>query len=121
VLDASVVTVVRKYLQLLQQHGIAVRCGVVFGSQVTGKTHAWSDIDLLVVSPCFDTAYDYRIVDLLWRLSARVDSRIEPIPCGERQWEEDDASTVVEIARRDGEQVSVDEVSAPTKIPTTRP
>jgi predicted nucleotidyltransferase len=120
-LDASVVTVVRKYLQLLQQHGIAVRCGVVFGSQVTGKTHAWSDIDLLVVSPCFDTAYDYRIVDLLWRLSARVDSRIEPIPCGERQWGEDDASAVVEIARRHGELVSVDEASAPTKIPTTSP
>ena len=120
-LDASVVTVVRKYLQLLQQHGIAVRCGVVFGSQVTGRTHVWSDIDLLVVSPCFDTAYDYRIIDLLWCLSARVDSRIEPIPCGERQWEEDDASAVVEIARRHGEQVSVEEVSAPTKIPTTSP
>ena len=120
-LDASVVTVVRKYLQLLQQHDIAVRCGVVFGSQVMGKTHAWSDIDLLVVSPCFDTAYDYRLVDLLWRLSARVDSRIEPIPCGERQWEEDDASAAIEIARRHGEQVSVDEVSAPTRIPTTSP
>lgn len=120
-LDASVVTVVQNYLRLLQQHGIAVRYGVVFGSQVTGKTHAWSDIDLLVVSPCFDTAYDHRIVDLLWRLSARVDSRIEPIPCGERQWEEDDASAVVEIARRHGEQVPVDEVSAPTQLPATSP
>lgn len=120
-LDASVVTVVRNYLQLLQQHGIAVCCGVVFGSQVTGKTHAWSDIDLLVVSPCFDTAYDYRIVDLLWRLSARVDSRIEPIPCGERQWEKDDASTVVEIARRYGEQVPMDEVCVPPHIPATSP
>ena len=120
-LDASVVTVVQNYLQLLQQHGIPVRYGMVFGSQVTGKTHAWSDIDLLVVSPCFDTAYDYRIVALLWRLSARVDSRIEPIPCGERQWEEDDASAAIEIARRHGEQVSVDEVSAPTRIPTTSP
>ena len=120
-LDASVVTVVRNYLQLLQQHGIPVRYGVVFGSQVTGKTHAWSDIDLLVVSPCFDTAYDYRMVDLLWRLSARVDSRIEPMPCGERQWEEDDVSAVVEMARRHGEQVPVDEVSVPTNIPTTSP
>jgi uncharacterized protein len=46
-------------------------------------------------------------VDLLWRLSARVDSRIEPIPCGERQWEEDDASSIVEIARRHGERILV--------------
>jgi hypothetical protein len=116
-LDASVVTAVQSYLQLLQQHGIAVRFGVVFGSQVTGKTHAWSDIDLLVVSPFFDAAYDHHIIDLLWRLSARVDSRIEPIPCGERQWEEDDASTIVEIARRYGERVPIDDVSAHPQIP----
>jgi len=91
----------------LQQHGVAVRFGVVFGSQLTGDANAWSDIDVLVVSPSFDAPYDYRMVDLLWRLSARVDSRIEPLPCGEHQWEEDDASAVVEIARRHGERVSV--------------
>jgi len=91
----------------LQQHGVAVRFGVVFGSQLTGDADAWSDIDVLVVSPSFDAPYDYRMVDLLWRLSARVDSRIEPLPCGEHQWEEDDASAVVEIARRHGERVSV--------------
>jgi len=91
----------------LQQHGVAVRFGVVFGSQLTGKADAWSDIDVLVVSPRFDAPYDHRTVDLLWHLSARVDSRIEPLPCGEHQWEEDDASAVVEIARRHGERVSV--------------
>jgi predicted nucleotidyltransferase len=107
VLDASVVTAVRKYLQALQQHGVTVRFGVVFGSQVTGKTGTWSDIDQLVVSPRFDSVYDHRIVDLLWRLSARIDSLIEPIPCGERQWEEDDASAIVEIARRPGERVTL--------------
>ena len=106
-LDASIVTVVQNYLKTLQQHGVAVRFGVVFGSQVTGQTDAWSDIDVLVVSPRCDAPYDGRTVDLLWRLSARVDSRIEPIPCGERQWEEDDASSIVEIARRHGERVLV--------------
>jgi hypothetical protein len=38
-------------------------------------------------------------------LAARTDSRIEPIPCGERQWWEDENSLVIEIARREGEQV----------------
>jgi len=86
---------------------VAVRFGVVFGSQVTGSTDAWSDIDLLVVSPRFDTLYDRRIVDLLWRLSAQIDSRIEPIPCGVRQWEQDNASAIVEVARRHGERVAL--------------
>jgi predicted nucleotidyltransferase len=107
VLDASIVAAVRNYLRMLQQHGVVVRFAVVFGSQVTGKTDACSDIDLLVVSPRFDTDYDHRLVGLLWRLSARVDSRIEPIPCGEHQWEEDDASAIVESARRHGERVTV--------------
>jgi predicted nucleotidyltransferase len=106
-LDASVVIVVQNYLKTLQQHGVTVRFGVVFGSQITGQTREWSDIDVLVVSPKFDAPYDGRAIDLLWHLSARVDSRIEPIPCGERQWEEDDASSIVEIARRHGERILV--------------
>ena len=106
-LDSSVVTTVQNYLRALQQHGVAVCFGVVFGSQLTGQVDAWSDIDVLVVSPRFDAPYDHHTVDLLWRLSARVDSRIEPLPCGEQQWLEDDASAIVEIARRHGERISV--------------
>jgi hypothetical protein len=107
VLDASIVTTMQNYLQALQQHGVAVRFGVVFESQITGKADVWSDIDVLVVSPSFDTPYDHHTVDLLWHLSARVDSRIEPLPCGERQWEEDDASAIVEITRRHGERITI--------------
>ncbi len=50
-----------------------------------------------------------RDIDLLWRLAAKEDSRIEPIPCGERQWDEDVSSAIVEIARREGETIRLDE------------
>jgi hypothetical protein len=30
---------------------------------------------------------------------------IQPIPCGEKQWVEDDSSAVIEIARREGERI----------------
>jgi len=103
----DVVVAVQNYLRALQQHGIATRFAVVFGSQVTGKTDTWSDIDLLVVSPSFDALPDRQVVDLLWRLSARVDNRIEPLPCGVRQWEEGGDSAIVEIARRSGERVTL--------------
>src|SRR5262245_30980097 len=83
--------------------------GVIFGSWSRGKACEWSDIDLLVVSPRFDDLCDRRDVDLLWRLAARSDSRIEPIPCGGRQWREDRSSAVVEIARREGEPVRSEE------------
>jgi predicted nucleotidyltransferase len=90
--------------QLIVQ-GIAVSFGVIFGSQATGSADRWSDIDLLVVSPRFDGPRNRQDINLLWRIAARIDSRIEPIPCGERQWEEDQASPIVEIARREGLQV----------------
>ena len=57
---------------------------------------------MLVVSPLFDGRRNRQDVDLLWRLAARADSRIEPIPCGVEQWQEDDSSAVIEIARREG-------------------
>ena len=34
-------------------------------------------------------------------------SRIEPIPCGLKQWEEDDASAIIEIARRNGIRITL--------------
>ncbi len=35
--------------------------------------------------------------------------RNAPCPCGERQWEEDSSSAIVEIARREGETISLGE------------
>lgn len=102
-LEKSVLTSVTEYLRTLKAMGIEVERAVVFGSQANGHAHAWSDIDLLVVSPMFDDMKDRSGINILWRVAARVDSRIEPIPCGSRQWREDDSSAVIEVARRDGE------------------
>jgi len=49
----SVVLAVQKYLQILLEQNIPVTFGVVFGSQVHDEAGQWSDIDLLVVSPCY--------------------------------------------------------------------
>ena len=106
-LDESVVNAVRAYLRTLNDNDVGVRFGIVFGSQAAGGTDEWSDIDLLIVSPRFDGLRSRQDVDLLWRLAARTDSRIEPVPCGERQWQEDTSSPIIEIARREGERVAV--------------
>ena len=107
--DRTIIKSVQNYLKAVQMEGIAVRFGIVFGSHATGRSNPLSDIDVLVVSPLFDAPRNRRDVDLLWRLAARSDSRIEPIPCGERQWDEDSSSSIVEIARREGETISLGE------------
>jgi predicted nucleotidyltransferase len=52
--EQSIDTVVSTYLNALIEKGIPVRYGVIYGSQVTGHAHQWSDIELLVISPHFD-------------------------------------------------------------------
>ena len=102
-LEQSVLTSIRNYLAELTSRGITVERAVVFGSQANGHADEWSDIDLLVISPQFDDLKDRNTINLLWRVAARIDSRIEPIPCGSRQWRDDDSSAIIEIARREGE------------------
>lgn len=102
-LAQNVLKSVENYIDAIKRAGIGVEFVVVFGSQVRGKTHEWSDIDLMVVASEFDNMKDRSVINLLWHLAASVDSRIEPIPCGSRQWLEDDMSAVIELARREGE------------------
>jgi predicted nucleotidyltransferase len=108
-LDHSIYAVVQKYLQLVFQAGIQVDRAVLFGSHVRKEADPDSDIDILVIAPEFDEPYEKERVDLLWELRVKSDSRIEPIPVGLRQWEEDDASAIIEIARREGQEIRMGE------------
>lgn len=105
--DEAIRSAVRHFLRTVEDHGIAVKRGIVFGSQATGNAGPWSDIDVLVVSPRFDEARRREDFNLLRRIAARTDSRIEPLPCGENQWLEDDASAIIEVARREGEEIPI--------------
>lgn len=105
--DETIVKVVQQYLKALVEQGVPVYQGIIFGSQATGHPHHWSDIDLLVLSPRFDQSRTREDVNLLWKIAARTDSRIEPIPVGQNQFEQDDSSAIIEIARREGQVVSL--------------
>lgn len=51
----------------------------------------------------FDRARRRSDISLLWKVAARTDSRIEPIPVGQQQYLTDDSSAILEIARREGD------------------
>ena len=105
--EHTILKVIQNYLDTVRHAGIYVSRAILFGSHARGEAHPDSDIDILVIAPEFDEPYNKDLVDLLWELRARSDSRIEPIPVGERQWQEDDASAVIEIARREGEEITL--------------
>jgi predicted nucleotidyltransferase len=103
--NPEVIRIVRRYLSVLRQHDIPATGVVVYGSHAKGTARPDSDIDVLVISPAFDLdrwSWDQE----LWRLTLKVDPRIEPIPVGQRQLLEDQTSPIVEMARREG--ISID-------------
>jgi predicted nucleotidyltransferase len=106
--EKAIIKSIKDFLNELVRQGVPVEYGVLFGSYVGGrKVDQWSDIDLLVISPRYDRKYGRKDINLLWRIAARTDSRIEPIPVGIKRWQTDNASTILEIARREGVRVSI--------------
>ena len=99
--DSEIVAAVRRYLAALPDYGIHASRAVLFGSFVEGKADEWSDIDLIVIAPEFDAPHDIVLLEQLWRATV-TDNRIEPIPCGEREWETDGGRPILETARRKG-------------------
>jgi len=102
VAEESVELAIKRYLRAVLDAGIHARRAVLLGSHAHGTATQWSDIDLVVIAPELESPADHRLIDKLWELRAFTDSRIEPIPCGEREWEADDCRPILEIARREG-------------------
>ena len=98
----SVALSIRQYLAAVRAAGIHARRAVLFGSHARGDAGPWSDIDLVIIAPELDDPDGRRLVDKLWELRAVTDSRIEPLPCGEREWETDGSRPILELARREG-------------------
>src|SRR6266508_5103689 len=101
--EKSVLKIIRKYLNAVAGQGIPVKAGVLFGSYATGRKHEWSDIDLLVITPRFDKKYKRKDIDLLWHIAAEVDSRIEPIAVGEKQYRESRDTYILVAAPSEGQ------------------
>ena len=104
----EIINAVERYLASLPAFGIHARQAVLFGSFARGFGDRDSDIDLVVIAPEFDGNPEIALVKKLWRAASRSDNRIEPIPCGERQWVEDDSRAIIEIARREGQRIAAE-------------
>lgn len=99
--QTNVTEIVRQYAQAVQTAGLPITKAILFGSYAQNTAQAESDIDVLIVSPAFDKVNEAAI-DLLWELRAITDARIEPVACGQTQWEADQHTWLLQMARHDG-------------------
>ena len=104
--DKTVRSIVRKFLAEVQQAGIPVFAGVLYGSYARGGAHRNSDIDLLVISSRPVASRASHDTDLLWQLRARVDYRIEPLLVDRQRWKHDDGSPILATIRQEGYLIS---------------
>lgn len=106
--ESTVVNAVKQYLAALPAVGIHANRAVLFGSFARGEADQYSDIDLVVIAREFDAGRDFDTVMRLWDTTLLADNRIEPIPCGEKEWESGDGRPILEIARREGVVIQVE-------------
>ena len=99
--EETVIASVRRYLAALPAMGIHAHKAILFGSFARGQADEHSDMDLIVIAREFDGSRELSLIKGLWRATAS-DNRIEPIPCGEDEWETDQSRPILEIARREG-------------------
>lgn len=98
----SIQRIVRDYLKAATRAGIPTHKAILFGSQARDNAGELSDIDLVVLSSALEPPHSRDLVATLWRLCIDTDTRIEPIACGEKEWEANDSRIILEIARREG-------------------
>ena len=105
--ESTITSAIKRYVLALSTFGIHTNRLVLFGSFARGDADEWSDIDLVVIAPEFDGPRELTLVEKLWLATASADNRIEPIPCGELEWETDGSRPILEIARREGVIITV--------------
>lgn len=107
-MDETLIEKIRQYLAVLPTVGIHASKAVLFGSFAKGRADQDSDIDVVIIAPEFDKESDFETIKSLWETTLLADNRIEPIPCGEREWESGDGRPIIEIARREGVMIEAD-------------
>ncbi len=79
---------VKTFVKELKKQKIRISKVILYGSQVSGKTHRYSDIDLAIVSPDFGKNRFKEGIKLL-EIACQIDPLIEPIPLSLKSYKED--------------------------------
>lgn len=105
--DKSIIDIIQNYLQVSSESGVQISEAVLFGSYAKGNFNEESDLDLLLICSNIDKNSSEDIKNKLWSLRAKTDSRIEPIPVAESEWNAGAGGIMADIARQEGIRIGV--------------
>jgi predicted nucleotidyltransferase len=91
-----------EYIKILNESGLNIEKAFLFGSAAKNEFREESDIDVMLVSSRFDDQSDDLAYGLIWKLTRRVDSRIEPYAIGLNRFDNDEVSPLLQIVKKEG-------------------
>ncbi len=97
----EVIELLKRYIMLLNSEGISVKKAFLFGSYSVGMQNDASDIDLMIVSDKYDETDDIAI-GKMWRLTKKVNTKIEPFLIGLKKFNTDDMSPLLASIKQNG-------------------
>lgn len=103
--QGEVIELLKGYNELLRSEGITVSKAFLYGSYGDNSATEESDIDILLVSDGFDDSND-KLVGKVWRLTSKVNSRIEPIIVGTKKYEQSENSPLIAKIKETGIQIA---------------
>jgi len=100
----EVIALLKKYLLLLKEEGISVNKAFLFGSYLNETASDNSDIDIMIVSDNYDENDDVAI-GKVWKLTRKINTKIEPFFIGYRKFNEDSSSPLINMIKSNGLEI----------------
>lgn len=101
----EVIELLKKYVILLNAEGISVNRAFLFGSYSTDNSSESSDIDVMIVSDKYDETDDVA-VGKIWKLTRKINTKIEPFLIGLKKFREDNSSPLVSMIKTSGIEIT---------------
>jgi predicted nucleotidyltransferase len=83
---------------------VSVNKAFLFGSYSTDTATESSDIDVMLVSNKFDENDDL-IIGKIWKLTKKINTRIEPFLIGNKKFNEDNSSPLISMIKDTGIEI----------------
>ncbi|VAX29830.1 hypothetical protein MNBD_IGNAVI01-2790 [hydrothermal vent metagenome] len=98
--------IIKKYILELEKNGLEISKVFLFGSHAYGTPSKDSDIDLLIISPQFDSKDREKYSAILWMATETVDYLIEPIGVGENFFNSNEFSPLLDLVKAKGLEIA---------------
>jgi len=101
---SEIIELLKKYVLLLNSEGVSVNKAFLFGSYSTDTATESSDIDVMIVSNKFDENDDL-IIGKIWKLTKKINTKIEPFLIGNKKFNEDNSSPLISMIKDKGIEI----------------